>query len=73
MRIKKAAITAAGLDTRLLPMNREIPEEMLPIFARGNDGNVHLKPVLWAIYEQLHDEALTSIRVSVARIEGHYI
>jgi UTP-glucose-1-phosphate uridylyltransferase len=35
MNIKKVIITAAGLDTRLLPMSKELPKETLPIYIKS--------------------------------------
>jgi UTP--glucose-1-phosphate uridylyltransferase len=51
--IKKVVITAAGLGTRLLPMSKELPKEMMPLFLKGRNGLV-LKPALQAIFEQLY-------------------
>lgn len=51
----KAVILAAGLGTRLLPVTKEMPKEMFPIFATGRDGKPCLKPVLQVVFEQLHD------------------
>jgi UTP--glucose-1-phosphate uridylyltransferase len=31
---RKVVVTAAGLGARLLPMSKELPKEMLPIFVR---------------------------------------
>lgn len=53
--IKKAVIPAAGLGTRLLPATKELPKEMLPLFFRGRDGKMCLKPMLQAVFEQLYD------------------
>lgn len=46
-------IPAAGLGTRLLPATKEAPKEMLPVFARGTDGKLCLKPLLEVIFEQI--------------------
>jgi len=54
MKVEKAVITAAGLGTRLLPMSKELPKEMLPIYVRGASGGLILKPLLQALFEQLH-------------------
>jgi UTP-glucose-1-phosphate uridylyltransferase len=35
---RKAVIPAAGLGTRLLPITKELPKEMLPIVAKTNKG-----------------------------------
>ena len=51
----KAVILAAGLGTRLLPVTKEMPKEMFPIFAIGRDGKPRLKPLLQVVLEQLHD------------------
>ena len=50
----KAVILAAGLGTRLLPVTKEMPKEMFPIFAIGTNGKPCLKPVLQAVFEQLY-------------------
>jgi len=50
----KAVILAAGLGTRLLPVTKEMPKEMLPVFAVGRMGKPCLKPVLQMVFEQLH-------------------
>jgi len=48
-------ILAAGLGTRLLPVTKEMPKEMFPIFAIGRDEKLCLKPLLQVVFEQLHD------------------
>ena len=50
---EKVVVTAAGLGTRLLPISKELPKEMLPIFVRGVNG-LALKPLLQALFEQLY-------------------
>ena len=50
---ERVVIAAAGLGTRLLPMSKELPKEMLPIFVRGV-GEPVLKPLLQALFEQLY-------------------
>jgi len=52
--IRKTVIPSAGLGTRLLPATMEQPKEMLPIFARGNDGQIYVKPLLQLVFEQLY-------------------
>jgi UTP--glucose-1-phosphate uridylyltransferase len=73
--IRKAIITAAGLGTRLLPMSKEVPKEMLPIFVEGRNGLV-LKPMLQAIFEQLYDFGVREFCLVVGRgkrlIEDHF-
>ena len=53
--IENAVITAAGLGTRMLPATKEIPKEMLPIFSTDKNGNICMKPLCQAIFEQLFD------------------
>lgn len=50
----KCVLTVAGLGTRLLPLTKEIPKEMLPIYDKTKNGNVVLKPILQVIYESLY-------------------
>jgi len=51
----KAVILAAGIGTRLLPLTKGTPKEMLPLFAVGKGGKPCLKPVLQVVFEQLYD------------------
>ncbi len=46
MMISKAVIT---LGTRLLPMTKEVPKEMLPLFSVFN-GSIGLKPVIHMVF-----------------------
>ena len=50
--IQKIVITAAGLGTRLLPITKEIPKEMMPVFLHGKNGEPVVKPLIQAIFEQ---------------------
>ena len=52
MGVKKAVITAGGLGTRLLPVSKEIPKEMLPLFSLSN-GVIGLKPIVHMVFENL--------------------
>ena len=52
-KIRKAVITAAGSGSRLLPLSKEIPKEMLPYCTKTRDGRLVLKPILEAAYESL--------------------
>jgi UTP--glucose-1-phosphate uridylyltransferase len=74
--IRKVVIPAAGLGTRLLPITKELPKEMLPLFFKGKDDKVHLKPMLQAIFEQLYDEGFREYGFIVGRgkraIEDHF-
>ena len=50
----KAVLTVAGLGTRLLPLTKELPKEMLPIFVKTQDGQLIMKPILQVIFESLY-------------------
>ncbi len=73
--IKKAVITSAGLGTRLLPMSKEFPKEMMPIFMSSSNGAV-LKPFLQALFEQLYHSGFREFCFIVGRgkraIEDHF-
>jgi len=73
--MKKAVITAGGLGTRLLPFTKELPKEMLPIYINEN-GNLILKPLLQAIFEQLYDVGFKEFCFIVGRekraVEDHF-
>jgi len=75
LRPEKVVITAAGLGTRLLPMSKEMPKEMLPIFVRGVNG-LALKPLLQALFEQLYSFGFRDFCFVVGRgkrsIEDHF-
>ncbi len=47
----KCVLTAAGLGTRLLPLTKELPKEMLPIYATSKKGSLIIKPILQVIFE----------------------
>ena len=51
----KCIITAAGLGTRLLPLTKVVPKEMLPIYDQGIKNDLILKPILQVIFESLYD------------------
>ena len=74
--VRKAVITAAGLGTRLLPVTKEIPKEMLPLFVRGTGGEILLKPLMQVIFEQLYGVGVREFYVVVGRgkraIEDHF-
>jgi len=73
---RKAVIPAAGLGTRLLPITKELPKEMLPIFTNASNGRVCLKPILQAVFEQLYDVGFREFCFVVGRgkraIEDHF-
>jgi len=76
MLIKKVVIPVAGLGTRLLTATKEMPKEMLPIFDKGVNGGVVVKPVLQIVFEQLYEADFREFCLIVGRdkraIEDHF-
>jgi UTP--glucose-1-phosphate uridylyltransferase len=76
VKVRKAVITAAGLGTRLLPVTKEIPKEMLPIFVRSSNNEFLLKPLIQVIFEQLYSIGIREYFIVVGRgkraIEDHF-
>ncbi len=74
--IRKVVIPAAGLGTRLLPVTKELPKEMLPIFIRDSNGRMIFKPMIQEIFEQLYDAGFREFCFIVGRgkraIEDHF-
>jgi len=74
--IKKAVIAAAGLGTRMLSVTKELPKEMLPLYASEREGFLSLKPVLQLIFEQAYDFGIRDFCFIVGRgkraIEDHF-
>jgi len=72
----KCVITVAGLGTRLLPLTKELPKEMLPIYARTKNGNLILKPILQVIFESLFQYKIRDFCFIVGRtkraVEEHF-
>ena len=50
----KCVLTVAGLGTRLLPLTKVIPKEMLPIYSKSKKGKLIMKPILQIIFESLY-------------------
>ena len=76
MVLRKAVIPAAGLGTRLLSVTKEQPKEMLPVFARGRNGGLCLKPIVQLVFEQLFQVGFREFCFIVGRgkhaIEDHF-
>ena len=74
--IRKIVIPAAGLGTRLLPITKEIPKEMMPLFLRDKNGEVMVKPLIQVIFEQFFQQGLREYCVIVGRqkriIQDHF-
>jgi len=73
MKLSKVVIPAAGLGTRLLPVTKEQPKEMLPIFS--NSG-LTVKPILQVVFEQLFEFGIREYYFIVGRtkraVEDHF-
>jgi len=67
MKVKKAIIPAAGFGSRMLPITKSIPKEMLPIVD---------KPVLQYIVEEASEAGIEDILIITSRgktsIENHF-
>ena len=67
MKIKKAVIPAAGLGTRILPVTKAMPKEMLPIID---------KPAIQYIVEEAASSGITEIMIITSRgksiLEDHF-
>ena len=74
--IQKIVITAAGLGTRLLPITKEIPKEMMPIFLHGKNSELVVKPLIQAIFEQFFHQGLREYCIIMGRqkriIQDHF-
>ena len=74
--IKKIVIPAAGLGTRLLPITKEIPKEMMPLFLQDKEGEMSVKPLIQIIYEKFFHFGLREYCIIVGRqkriIEDHF-
>jgi UTP--glucose-1-phosphate uridylyltransferase len=76
VKVSKAVITAGGLGTRLLPATKEIPKEMLPVYARSSNGDIVLKPVIQVLFEILYNLGIRSFCIVTGRgkraLEDHF-
>jgi len=74
--VQKVIIPAAGLGTRLFPVTKEQPKEMLPIFTKTCSDEMMVKPVVQLVFEQLHDAGMREFCYIVGRgkrgIEDHF-
>nr|AIF22075.1 nucleotidyl transferase (UGP2, galU, galF) [uncultured marine thaumarchaeote SAT1000_07_E05] len=72
----KSVITAAGKGTRLLPITKELPKEMMPIFSKIYGKNLIVIPLLQFIFEQLYAVGIRDYCLVVGRekrsIEDHF-
>ena len=76
MTVEKVIIPAAGLGTRLLTASKELPKEMLPLFALNNKGELCIKPLFELIYNQCFLEGFKKYCFIVGKqkraIEDHF-
>lgn len=74
--IRKVVIPAAGLGTRLLSVTKEMPKEMLPVFAKDLNGKLRIKPILQVIFEKLYGVGFREFCFIVGRgkrsVEDHF-
>ena len=72
----KCVITAAGKGVRLLPITKELPKEMMPIFTRIYGKDRVVIPLLQYIFEQLYAMNIRDYCFVVGRekrsIEDHF-
>jgi UTP--glucose-1-phosphate uridylyltransferase len=61
-KISKVVITAAGIGARLLPLTKETPKEMLPIYVKSTRrSSPVLKPILHVIFDSVFDSGFNKI------------
>ena len=74
--IRKVVVPAAGLGRRLLPLTKEQPKEMLPIYSQTSAGVMSLRPVVQVGFEQLYEAGLREYCYVVGRekrsLEDHF-
>jgi len=72
----KCVLTVAGLGTRLLPLTKELPKEMLPIYVKSMNQHLILKPILQVIFESLFAYKIRDFCFIVGRtkraVEDHF-
>jgi len=72
----KCVLTVAGLGTRLLPLTKELPKEMLPIYVKSKNQDLVLKPILQVIFECLYGYNIRDFCFIVGRtkraVEDHF-
>jgi len=74
--VDKIVIPAAGLGQRLLTVTKELPKEMLPIYALDNRGELCIKPLFEQIFNQSYLEGFRKYCIIVGKqkraIEDHF-
>jgi len=73
--IDTVVIPAAGLGVRLIPITKEIPKIMLPLFQKKTGEKILIKPLLEIVFENLYDVGVKNFCIIVGRgketIENH--
>jgi len=74
--INKIVVPAAGLGLRLLPITKEIPKEMMPLFLRNKSGEIIVKPLIQILFEKFFNYGIKEYCIIVGRqkraIEDHF-
>src|SRR5690348_17301161 len=74
--VDKIVIPAAGLGQRLLTVTKELPKEMLPVFALDNNNNICIKPLFEQIFNQSYLTGFRKYCIIVGKqkraIEDHF-
>lgn len=74
--IKKIVIPAAGLGSRLLPMTKEVPKEMMPMFFKDGTNGLIVKPLIQMLFEQFYLHGIREYCFIVGKqkrtIEDHF-
>ena len=74
--INKIVIPAGGLGTRLLPITKVMPKEMMPLFLHGKNGEIIVKPLIQIIYEKFFKFGLREYCIIVGKqkrtIKDHF-
>ena len=72
----KCVLTVAGLGTRLLPLTKELPKEMLPIYVKSKTQGLILEPILQVIFESLYQYKIRDFCFIVGKtkraVEDHF-
>lgn len=78
MVVRRCLLTVAGSGTRLHPLSKEVPKELLPVpvGASGGGGPVLLKPALQVVFEGLYEYGVREYCLVTGRskgaVEGHF-
>ncbi len=74
--VTKIVLPAAGLGSRLLPITKEIPKEMLPIFLKTSTNSLTIKPLIQILFEQFYNHNFREFCFVVGKqkrtIEDHF-